>query len=365
MPVLRSLALSLLLVGVCIAYVPTRGEGIGPALRGDALWYAAMIEGSAVVAEPYRFRPIVPWLASALPLSPAWALAVVSWASLLATYTLVLETARRLRISALASAAGIASAIFTAPHLYNYHNPYLTDASGLLAIAVALYALVTGRHSSFTAACALGGAVREPVVSVAPAWGATRQWRRVAVSLALSAGVLLAIRLLVGPSGLPEKGPFMFPARPLHLIVADALASWHGLWLIVPIGLSCTAVRRRELAWFSLSLLAGACATSLLASDTMRMFQPLFPICALGLGAFLEQLWGSSRAVAVALWVSGFATSLVWQPVRFFALPPNSRAASIAQVIAFALLAFVTLFAAARVRRRPDGPRNDVYAEVT
>ena len=363
MSLLRSLALSFVLVGICIVYVPTRGEVFGPALCGDARWYAAMIDGSEVVAEPYRFRLLVPLLASLLPLSPSSALAAVSWASLLATYTLLLETARRLHIARLSSAVGLAAAIFTAPHLYNYFNPYLTDASGLLALTVALYALVTGRHVLFTIACTLGAAVREPVVCVAPAWGATRQWRRTAASVALSAAALLAVRLSVGPSGLPEKGPFVFPARPLSAVFADALVAWNGLWLIVPIGLSLVSVRRRELAWFSAFLLASALVTSLLASDTMRMFQPLFPCCALGLSVFVEQLWRTSRAATVALLVSFFATSWVWQPVRFLALTPHSRASNIAQASALGLLAFVAVVAVL-VWRRADGLRSEAQTEA-
>jgi MYXO-CTERM domain-containing protein len=87
----------------------------------------------------------------------------------------------------------------------------------------------------------------------------------------------------------------------------------------------------------------------------MRMFQPLFPVCALGLSVLVQQLWRSSRAATIGLLASCLATSWVWHPVRFYALVPGSRASNLAHTSAFALLALVAVVAAVLVRRRPDG----------
>ncbi len=351
---LRAVAFGCALLGLCIAYVPMRGERGGPAVYGDAQLYVDLVRGGIDVEAPFRYRVVVPLLARALPLAPESALAAISWLSLAACYALLLLLARRLQIGAGAAALGIVLASCTGTHLYNYQNPFITDAASLLTTSLCLYALLSRHFALFVCASALGIAVREASVFAVPTWIATRQWWRTAASLALTLAVWAGLRALVGPSRLTlDEGPFaIFPARPLPALLWDALCAWHALWLLAPVGLACVQkTERTSLAVFGLSLLAGAVFTSLLATDTTRMFQPLFPLVALGAGRFLELSWRVSRGLTALVCGACLASSWVWQPVRFLPFAPKDPIYLPAQAIAVALLLLIGAWAAQRVWR--------------
>lgn len=349
----RALVFACSLLALCIAYVPMRGERGDPAVYGDAQLYADLVRGGVDIEAPFRYRVVVPLLARALPLTPGAALAAISWCSLAASYALVLVMARRLRIAPLAAAAGLGLAVFTSAHLYNYTNPFITDAAGLLVATGALYALLSRRFALFAAISALGIGVREACVFVAPAWGATRQWRRTAASIALTLAVYVGTRALVGPSQKTlDEGPFaIFPARTLRGWSWDTACAWHTLWLLAPIGLAAVRVERMPLAVFGLLSLAGGLFTSLLATDTTRMFQPLFPLVALGLARFFELSWLSSRKATAALCVACIASSWVWHPVRFLYLHPKHPIYRTGQGIALGFLLLVGYLCARAVLR--------------
>jgi hypothetical protein len=352
-PPFRAIAAGCALLVLCIAYVPMRGERGGPAVYGDAQLYVDLVRGGVDVEAPFRYRVVVPLLARALPLAPASALVVISWLSLAASYALLLVVARRLSIGAGAASLGLLLASLTGTHLYNYQNPFITDAAGLLITTVCLYALVSRRFGLFACASALGIGVREVSLFAAPAWIATRQWWRAGASLACTLAVYVALRALVGPSRLTlDEGPFaIFPARPLPILIWDAACAWHALWPMAPIGLLSVRAERTSLAVLALSLLAGAVFTSLLATDTTRMFQPLFPLAALGAGRFLELSWRASRRLTALVCVACVASSWVWQPVRFLTLAPEAPIYRPAQATALVLLLLIGSLAAHRVWR--------------
>jgi hypothetical protein len=343
---LRSVALALLVVLTCVAYVPVRGARVGATLVGDSLSYVAMIRGDDLVESPFRFRLVVPMLARLLPLPPAQALAVLSWLALAAVYALLLSSARRLGVSTWPALGGLVLAVCTPTHLYNYHNPYLTDAAGLLVVTVCTYALLARRFVLFAAASVVGMGVREALLAIAPSWSATGQRGRAALVLALALLTYVALLVSIGPAplGLNEK-PFVFPPRPPLEIAAEALLSWHALWLLAGVGLVRLSVQRRELLSLGGCLLAACLLTSLLASDTLRMFQPLFPVVVLGVGAFVQRAWQCSRGVTLSVLVSHVGSSWLWQPVRFVALPAHhlvyewGRALALLVMVATACLA--------------------------
>jgi hypothetical protein len=353
----RAIAAGCALLALCIAYVPMRGERGGPAVYGDAQLYVDLVRGGVDVEAPFRYRVVVPLLARALPLEPARALVAISWFSLAVSYALLLLIARRLQIGAAAASLGLVLASLTGTHLYNYQNPFITDSAALLITTICLYALVSRRFILFAGASALGIGVREASLFAAPAWAATRQWWRAGASLACTLAVYVALRRLVGPSRATfDEGPFaIFPARPLPVLIWNATCAWHALWLLAPIGLLAVRVERRSLAVLAFSLLAGAVFTSLLATDTTRMFQPLFPLMALGAGRFLELSWRASRSLTVLVSVTCVASSWVWQPVRFLTLAPQDPIYRTAQAIALVLLLLIGCLAAHRVWRSQAG----------
>lgn len=358
----RAWGVAFVLVTLCIAYVPSRGQLGGPALRGDAYWYGVMVEAGGTVSErdvasiteveePFRYRIVVPLLARALPLSPAEALAAISWASLAASYALMLMIARHLGITARAAVLGLCCAVFSAPHLYNYHNPYLTDALGLLVLVSCLYALVSNNYLLFTLCCAFGIGVREALLFASPAWLQKRTWRRAAFAVLLSIAVYVGLHAFVGrPSKLGPPG--VFPARPVRDMLLEAFGSWHVLWLIVPLGVSLAPRKRSEVTVMALLLLAGALLSSLFASDTMRMFHSLFPVVVLGTAHFLELSFKETRAWTTTFVAVCLTSSWVWHPVRFVSFEPLSQVHKLLERAALVVLFAVGLVPVLKVLLR-------------
>lgn len=79
------------------------------------------------------------------------------------------------------------------------------------------------------------------------------------------------------------------------------------------------------------------------------MFQPLFPLIAIGVARFLELAWSGSRAsrrTTAALCIACVASSWVWQPVRFLSLTAKDPIYRPAQAIALGLLLLLGYLAA-------------------
>lgn len=348
---LRSLALAAVIAAVCIASVPARGERGDVRIVGDSISYVAMIRGASDVPAPFRYRIAAPAIARLLPLEPARALAVVSLLSLIATYAIVLRIAWQVGLPDLAAIAGLVAAVFSVPHLYNYENPYLTDAMALLAVTACLHALVVRRFRWFVGLSALAMGVREASIFAVPAWASTGQRRRAALAVTSSLAAYVVIHRFIGPHSATDPGPFEeFPARPLHDVVADLSCSWHGLWLALPVGVSLLPMRRREVAGMACSLFAGTLITSFLATDTMRMAEPLFPVVAIGVGAFVAALWDESPFLTALLVGGSIASAALWQRVRFLPLALISPQPS--RVIAVTGLVMTALAGVARIRTR-------------
>lgn len=337
------------MAAVCVALVPARGERGDAKLVGDAVSYVAMVHGSSAAPAPFRYRIVVPAIARALPLEPARALALVSLLALVATYALVLRTAGLLGLPNAAAVAGLATAVSSAPHLYGYENPYLTDAMGLLAVALCLHALVTRRFRWFTGICVIAMGVREASIFAAPAWVSTGEKRRAILPVAASLAAYVVIHRLVGPHSATDPGPFKeFPARPLHDVAAELFCAWHGLWFALPIGLLLLPSRRREVAGMACSICAGTLITSFLATDTTRMAAPLFPVVALAAGAFVMASWNESPVLTALLVGGSIACAPVWEPLRF--LPHATAACQPWRALAVTALAMTVLAGAARLR---------------
>ena len=136
--------LLLLLGDLLIAQRELNGPTPEMTISGDTLVYTKMIEdGIDTAREPFKYRVLVPLIGGALPFSPTLALKVITYVSLFFAYLFALLACRRLGISLLASFLGLFALYTSVWHLYNYHNPYLTDAFQLLALAVMFYALAS------------------------------------------------------------------------------------------------------------------------------------------------------------------------------------------------------------------------------
>lgn len=80
-------------------------------IRGDTNAYVSMIRGNwTSPPSPFKFRVLVPFLASLLPLSPTDALRFISYISLFLCYVFMLLTCAKLGLSTSQSAVGLLAA---------------------------------------------------------------------------------------------------------------------------------------------------------------------------------------------------------------------------------------------------------------
>lgn len=294
-----ALAAALVLAGHLVAAPPVRHLGY------DATAYVAMAEGhGAQVPAPFRFRVLVPLLASWLPLEAPDALRVITYVSLFGAYLFVVGAGTAVGLSFSASAFGLLAVWGTTWHLYHYYNPYMTDGAGLLALGAMEAALLTDSFALFAVAAVAGVLVRESTLAMVPAWIATRQAGR---TLTLVAAVALAAwlpRYLIaaeGPSILPFN-PAAIPEQSAWVWVRQLYAIWGFVWLVGAGGLVYlpAAHAPKVVAMFA-AISVGAAAASMSATDTGRMFAFLAPVLAIGCGQFYDVLARTNRTLARGL----------------------------------------------------------------
>ena len=282
-----SIALSagLVLLGHLVA---ARGA---ESLGYDSTFYVAMVNGQgAAVPGPFKFRLLIPFVASLMPFSPADSLLVISYLSLFAAYLLVIRACETIGLTMSESAFGLVAIWGSTWHLYHYWNPYMTDAFALFALSVMLVALLRDLFWLFATAALVGTFGRETTAFLVPAWFATRQ---IAPTIGLIVATLVAIALprywlasdgdLAIANALNSSNnvfrPFIF-VRQLHTI-------WGFVWFIALAGLWFLprGYAVRMAAAFA-ALFVGALIASTIATDTGRMFGFLAPVLAIASAQF-------------------------------------------------------------------------------
>jgi hypothetical protein len=261
-------------------------------IGGDTYAYVSMIEGNwNNVPSPFKFRILVPFLASLLPLSPTESLRLISYLSLFFCYLFILLTSTKMGLNTIYSTIGLLAVWASTWHLYYYHNPFLTDAFGLLIVCIMIYALFTDSFFLFLATSLFGVLARETTIFLVPVWLVKKEWRRSILVIAISVLVLLIPRHLLATG----TDPTMFSVferigilqRPLTF-VKNIFLSWGFVWFLSIIGVWYLPNDKFVLtAVVYISLLCGAIFTSLIATDTGRMFSILAPI----LGITCAQLY--------------------------------------------------------------------------
>ncbi len=302
----------------------------GPSGYGDVVYdtrfYLAMIErhwpwdasAPAAIPAPFRFRILVPWIARALPFASGRSLALVTYASLAVSYFFSLLTCRRLGLGVGASIAGVTAAFSGYAHLALYTNPYLTDATGLMVIAVMTYAFISDMPMLFAAVGVAGVFAREVSIVLLPIW-CVRDVRR-GVAFTAIAGVALVVEHAIigagpagpifgtganGPSPAPMDAFLYFSRWRWDTRVAFAqeiVTSWGWLWLCAAIGLALVpADRRRSVGAAALALLVAGFASLFVASDVARLLDILFPAVAVGAAFLIAEMTTRTQRVWLAL----------------------------------------------------------------
>src|SRR4029453_11812156 len=146
----------------------------------------------AAVPGPFKFRLLIPLVASVMPFSPAHSLLVISYLSLFATYLLVIRACETIGLTMGESVFGLLAIWGSTWHLYHYWNPYMTDAFALFALSLMIVALLRDLFWPFATAALVGTFGRETTAFLVPAWFATRQ---IAPTIGLIVATIVVIAL--------------------------------------------------------------------------------------------------------------------------------------------------------------------------
>jgi hypothetical protein len=310
------------------------------AIGGDALHYLAMTDGSlSSVPAPFRYRLLVPAVAAATGLPAIQGLTVVSYVSMFGFYLVSLATCRRLGLDLNRSLQGLLFVCTAAGSLYIYTNPLITDATVLLFIASATYAVVRRNITLFCVTCLLGSLAHERMLFFLPLWFATGERLKGLSIMVVGVGLYAALRVAVGPGEVASiettwRGMALL-ARPIE-IVAAAILSSATVYSMAALGV--LASMRRELNRLVGVSLGAALVPAAFAADTGRMLSAFGPI-AIVLCAILFSVVQRRQLVTLLLVLS---VSSVPMAVHTTVVPIDlwhntHRAATAAFLVAFAL----------------------------
>ncbi|MCX5885796.1 MAG: hypothetical protein NT096_07800 [Proteobacteria bacterium] len=257
-------------------------------IRGDTLSYVRMMEENfSSPRSPFRYRVLTPFIARMLPFSPTESLRIVSYLSLYACYLFILLTCLRLGISMPSATVGLLAVFVTPWHLYCYHNPFLTDAFQLMIISVMIFSLVCGYFSLFAPCAILGVLGRETTVFLVPVWFLTRDRSRGCLLLGVAVAILLLLWYVMRSNTstvalISEKFNTIGIFRDLYSYGTRVMLSWNYAWVLSLIGMWLIPGEYRvSLITSFLLLISCAFLTSLIATDTGRMFAILAPVLAI------------------------------------------------------------------------------------
>lgn len=290
-------------------------------IHADALHYLDMVRGPLSRAPaPFCFRVGAPLLARVLPVPAEAGLYLTTLLSLGLASGLWVWVGRRLGLSGRSLAMAALAAGSTQGWVGYFSNPYLTDGPGLLGLMAAFAAWACDAFWLGLLVLAVGPLFRETMAPMSLLWARGGQWRRLGLAMAASAVPLLVVHSLPDmPAGagafsvarevLETKGPLR--------ILGDAFASYHALWLVALLGLAVApAGRRKVIAPPLMLLLAVACALSVVALNTVRMFTLALPLMSLAAAEFFEALARRQPRGAWALALLFAVGGLVWFPTR-------------------------------------------------
>jgi hypothetical protein len=275
-----------------------------------------MTEGTASSVFPtIEYRVIVPFLAGLLPFSGIDSLRIVSYLSLFAFYVLVLLTCTKLGMNIYASVVGLLMVFTSGVHLYNYNNPFLTDAFALMSISLMIYGLINRSFLVFATAAILGILAWEITIWLVPAWFLARDRLKGAILIA-GAGLVFFIPRFISPSDLSmidlltaQYGDGL--ALDLSFFVITVVVSWGFIWALAPVGI-CLMPKD------TFALVAPAFGTLLFAAflysygavDTFRYFGILAPVFAVSCAQLFTVLVKNEARI---FWVSALILLVIAQ----------------------------------------------------
>jgi hypothetical protein len=326
-------------------------------LTPDNVAYVAMASGKPAQA-PFCFRMLVPFVAGLLPLPPLAALRFITCMCMAGVYVCGLYLCNLEGVNKIASLSALLLFYCSRPHLFNYYNPYLTDAAGWLIIFILCILFVKGLYPYFIAVATVGALVRESALFPCAAWLLNQRTRRLVAFLLIPAITFLLPRLLIHTQ--QGYADYLVSETSAHThfsakqVVYGFVMSWGGLWILAGYGIvRCS----KDLKAIAAALACGAIAGCIVitAGDYERMLGVLAPVVLIACSKTLQ----AARRVS-PLW---FGVMLCCAPLQFLFGSPHvfladGRAYQVGLILSTALTAFVAVILVALLLRS----RNDLPA---
>jgi hypothetical protein len=269
----------------------------------DTHAYVSMAQGNySAVGTPFRYRVVVPALAGMLPTSPLLGLRLITYVSMAGVYFLGLTECASLGIVGWPALCALMVIFCSRANLFNFYNPYLTDATGLAVLFLLSWCFIADLYWPFLGAACLGIFVRESALFAVPVWLFSPKWRKGIWIILLGVAIFILPTLLFpSPTTYRDYAALAIKAKAngkeLFRLAKDVSLSWHCVWILCFCGLLRLPRRVQVLAGL---LVLGAGASSLVADDYERMVSVLCPVVLSGVAKTLETAWVKNQAMVIA-----------------------------------------------------------------
>jgi len=276
----------------------------------NSAFYIEMAQhGTRSVQPPFRYRAFVPLIARLLPLRADQAFVAITAVSLVGCLFLAMLICRRIGISIPACIFGATALFCSRAFIYNYVNPYMTDAVALLAIFAMVYTYLGEQELAFAAAAVVGILAHEITVLLVPAVLFSRRWKRGLVACVIPGIILLLTRFCLGAgyAGSVKKEFLLISVHISHTLVwlKAVILSWYFLWPLLVMGIATLPARTKRFRLLVCTglLMTGAIFLSLFVLDTERTYSILAPVVAVSAATVFNTLWQENRAKAIGLFL--------------------------------------------------------------
>jgi hypothetical protein len=299
---------TLLLLGVAIL-LDLIGLVTMPArinFSSNSAFYIEMVQhGPNGIIPPFRYRILVPFLAGLLPLPADQALFAISHVSLVGCLFLAMLISRRVGISIPACIFGASALLCSRAFIWNYVDPYMTDALAMLAMFTMVYSYLGERYTMFGLAALVGVLAHEITIFLVPAALFSQRLKRGLSICAVSGFVLLLTRTWLGTGyGGYLKSLSFFASdhlsHPFGMLKGVTLA-WYLLWPLFAMGIIMLEEKRFSLLVCSGLLMCGTVVLSLFIVDTERACSILAPVMAVAAANVFDILWKGNQTKAIGL----------------------------------------------------------------
>jgi len=323
----------------------------------NSAFYIEMAQhGTRSVRPPFRYRALVPFVARQLPLPADQAFVAISNVSLIGCVFVAMLISKRVGLSIPACIFGATALFFSRAFIYNYVNPYMTDAVALLAIFAMVYVYLGAQEIAFGTAAVIGILAHEITVFLVPAVLFSRRWRRGVAASIIPTLVLLLTRFWLGTGYAGSlKKEFLLVSvhisHPLDWVRAVAL-TWYMLWPLIVLGIAMLPRKRFPLLVCTGLLTGGAVLLSLFVLDTERTYSILAPVVAVGAATVFEGLWKQAGTKAIGLFTVVLADLASAEAYRTGTRDLRVLALFSAPAIIYLVYAFGACYTQAREGRR-------------